>query len=121
MIAAPAGVKTHAIGGNVAQAVIKRVDAQLGVLAVFRHAHLRHELPAVGQIGIVDLQQKPRVDDRLIFFVHGVGDGDEISLVVGVVIVFHPMLDGAGSNRGKKCFFVFLALKPCLEIFDFRF
>ena len=80
---------------------------------------LRHELPAVRQIGIVDLKQETGVDDGLVFFVHGVGDGEQIGLVVWVVVVFHPVLDGAGRDGGKKCFLVFLSLEARFEIIDF--
>ena len=48
MVAAPAGMKAHAVRRNIAQAVIERVDAQLRVLAIFSDVHLRHELPAIG-------------------------------------------------------------------------
>ena len=121
VITAPAGVKAHPVWRDVAQAVIERVDAQRGILAIFRHAHFRHELPAVGQIGIVDLQQEAGVDDRFVFLVHSVGDGDQIGFIVRIVIVLHPVFDGAGCNGGKKSFFVFLALQARFEILDFRF
>ena len=52
---------------------------------------------------------------------HRVGYGDKISLVARVIIVFHPVLDGAGRDRRKKRFFVFLALQSGFEIFDLGF
>ena len=66
------------------------------------------------------MQQEAGVDDGFVFFVHGIGDGDEIGLVVRVVVVFHPVLDGAGSDGGKKRFFVLLTLQAGLEVGDFR-
>ena len=36
-------------------------------------------------------------------------------------IVLHPVFDGPGCDGGKKCLFVFLALKARFEILDFRF
>ena len=82
---------------------------------------LRHELPTVGQVRIVDLQQKTGIGNGLVFLVHGISDGDQIGLVVGVIIVFHPVLDGAGSDGGEKSFLVFLSLQTGLEVGDLRF
>jgi hypothetical protein len=37
---------------------------------------VRHELPTVRQIRIVDLEQETGVGNGLVFFVHGIGDGE---------------------------------------------
>ena len=64
--APPADVQPHLLARDAAQGVVDRVDAQRGVLAVVAHAHVRIHLPAVGQVRVVDLQQKPGGDDRLV-------------------------------------------------------
>ena len=74
-----------------------------------------------GRSGIVDLQQEAGVDDGFVFFVHGIGDGDQIGLVVRVIVVFHPVLDGAGRDGGKKRFLVLLTLQAGFEVGDLRF
>src|SRR3970282_3008954 len=47
VIAAPAGVKAHPLRRNIPERVIERVEAQLGIFAVLRHAHPGVDLPAV--------------------------------------------------------------------------
>ena len=112
-------MKANFVGRDISQAVIERVDAQLGVLAILRHGHARHELPAVRQVGVVDLKQEAGVDDGLVLFVHGVGDGEQIGFIVGVIVVLHPMFDGAGRDGGEKCLLVLLSLEARFEITDF--
>src|SRR5690348_5189003 len=61
--AAPADVQPDLLAGDVAKRVIERVDPKLRIAPVLRDAHLRIHLPAVGQVGIVDLQEEAGVDD----------------------------------------------------------
>src|SRR5437870_8865228 len=79
------------------------------------------DLPGVGQIGIVDLQQKTSVSDGLIFLAHRLRDSEQVSLVAGVIIVFHPMLDRAGRNGGQKGILELCALKRRFKGLDIRF
>ena len=60
-----------------------RLDAQLGVFAVVGDAHLGVHLPAVGQVGIVDLEQHAGVGDGLVLLVQRVGDGEQEASFVG--------------------------------------
>ena len=79
---------------------------------------LRHELPAVRQVGIVDLQQETGIDDGLVLFVHRVGDGEQIGFIIGVIVVFHPVFDGARRDGGEKGLLVLLSLEAGFEIVD---
>jgi len=54
--------------------MIERLDAQSRVFAILSDRHVRVHLPAVGEVGVIDLQQKPGIDDKLVFVRHGVGD-----------------------------------------------
>jgi hypothetical protein len=64
-------------------------------LRVFFDGDARQARPAVGQIGIVDLQQEAGVDDRAIFLTHRFGNGEDEFLVVLVIVVGDPVLDCA--------------------------
>src|SRR5262249_26002682 len=113
-------MEAYPVDGQIFQAVVEGVDAQLLILPVLRHAHLRIHLPSVGEIRIVDLEDKTGVDDGLVFLVHGGGDGEEVSFVSGVVFVLHPVLHGAGSDGGEKGFFDRLSLERGFQILDVR-
>jgi len=102
VIAPPADVEADALGRDVSQRVVQRLDAQRGERAVLGHGHPRMDLPGVGQIGIIDLEQEARRDDRVVFWLHGVRDGREIRLVRRVVLVPEPVLDGAGGDGGQE-------------------
>src|SRR4029077_1539811 len=52
---------------------------------------------------------------------HGVCDGEKISLVGGVIFVLHPVLHCAWSDGWEKSFFDLLPLKGGLQILDVRF
>ena len=75
-------------------------------------------LPGVGEVRIVDLQDEASFDDGLVFFAHGVRDSEEIFLIGFVKFILHPVLHGARSHGGQKCFFNFLSLKRDFEIRD---
>ena len=102
VVAAPAHVEPDLLARDIAQGMVERVEAHLGEAPVGRHVHLRVQLPGVGQVGIVDLQQEPSVGDRLLLVVHGIGDGVDERLVVGVVVVDQPMLNGARGDGGQE-------------------
>src|SRR4030095_4531373 len=86
VIAPPTHVKAYPVYRQVSQAMVEGVDAQLLIPPVLRHAHLKIHLPGVGEIRIVDLEDETGADDGLVFLVHGIGEGDEISLVGRVVL-----------------------------------
>ncbi len=98
--------------------MVQRIDAQLLILAIVRQTHVRMHLPGIGEIGIVDLQDEAGVDDRLVFFAHRCGNGEEILFGGFVIFVLHPMLHGAGSDGREKSLCVLLALERRLQIGD---
>src|SRR5262245_62865208 len=59
-------------------------------------------MPAERQVGAVDLYDDPRVDDRVVFALHDVGQGVEILLVARVVPVLEEAPDLAGRRRGHE-------------------
>ena len=99
---AVAGVEADPILGNAAQRVIDRLDAQRDearqssieasgrAIVVGRHAR------------IVDLQQEARIDDRLVFLVHGVGERRQIFLVRRVEAVLVIELEIGRRDRGDE-------------------
>ncbi len=108
VVAAPADVEPDAVLRDVAQGVVQRVDAHLGVLVVVGSAHLREHLPAVAQVRVVDLEDEAGIDDRLVLLRHGVSDGVHELLVRLVVLVRHPVLDRPRRHRGQERLFVLL-------------
>jgi hypothetical protein len=100
--APPADVQPHLRFGNAAQRVVQCVDPQGRIPPVGRDVHLAMDLPAVGQVGIVDLQQDAGVRNRHVLLTHCVGNGEEERLVRGVVLVPEPVLDGAGATAERN-------------------
>ena len=60
------------------------------------------EVPLERQIGAVELQQKPGVDDRLVFLAQGRAEIVEIGLLGRVMLVFHRPGDDAGRGCGHE-------------------
>src|SRR5688572_25164599 len=56
------------------------------------------DLPAVREAWVVKLDDEAGVRNRLVLLVHGVGDGVEELLLVVVVVVAQPVLNGAGGQ-----------------------
>ena len=77
VIAAPADMKANLLPGNAAQRMISAHRFQRRVFAIVRNAHIGIHLPAVGEIGIIDLQHETGIDDGQVFLSHHVGDGIE--------------------------------------------
>ena len=94
--AAPADMQSHLLARDAAQRMVQRIDPHRRIFAILRERDVGQAVPAVRQIGVVDLQQKAGLDDRAIFLVHGVGDRENEFLVGLIVLVRHPMLDRAG-------------------------
>ena len=88
----------------VAQRVVQCIDPQRGVFAILRDRDLGQASPAVRQVGIVDLQQETRIDNRVVFLAHRLGDREQERLVAVVIFVPHPMLDRARRVRRQKGF-----------------
>src|SRR5579862_3325993 len=93
--AAPADMQPHLVARDAAQRMVERVDPQRRIFAIVRERDFRQASPAVGQVGIVDLQFEPGVDNRAVFLVHRVGDREHELFVAFVIFVGDPMLDRA--------------------------
>src|SRR5215469_1979347 len=64
--AAPAHMQSDLFFTDVAQRIVQRIDAQRCVLAVIGETDVGQAVPAVGEVGIVNLQLKSGIDDRLV-------------------------------------------------------
>ncbi len=91
--AAPADMQAHLFPRDAAQRVVERIDPQCCVFAIVGEADPGQAGPAIRQVGVVDLQEEPGIDDRLIFLVHRLGDGEHELLVRFVIFVGDPVLD----------------------------
>src|SRR5688572_17743052 len=60
------------------------------------------DLPAVREAWVVELDNEAGVRNRLVLLVHGIGDGVEELLLVVVVVIAQPVLDGAGGEGGNE-------------------
>jgi len=78
---------------DVVQRVVERVNPHGGIFAVFGNCDVGQASPTVRKVGVVDLQQKTGVDDRLVLLAHRLSDGERERLIVLVIFVCHPMLD----------------------------
>ena len=87
---------------DAAQRVIECLDADRRPLAAFGNAGLGIDQVVGHQPRIVDLQQEARLDDRLVFLAHRVGDGEQIVLRLFVIGVAHPVFDVGGRDRRNE-------------------
>ncbi len=60
------------------------------------------QMPLERQIGAIELQQKPGIDDRLVFLLEGGADIVEIGLLGLVMLVLHRAGDDAGRGCGQE-------------------
>jgi hypothetical protein len=63
---------------------------------------LRAQCPLREEAGVVDLQQQPGTDDRLVLDPHGIGDREQELLLRLVVLVALPSLDVGRRDRGHE-------------------
>ena len=87
VMAAPADMQPDIFFRDAGPSVVQRLDPDRGVFAVIGKGDVRQAVPAIGQIGGVDLQQEAGIDDRLVFLVHDIGDGEH-ELFVALVVWF---------------------------------
>ena len=87
-VIAPAEMHAHRLGRNAGRRMIERGDIAPGNAqkSLVREV-LILVVPGRAQIGRVDLQDETCLDDRLIFFLEGVGQGLDISVFVPVIAV----------------------------------
>jgi hypothetical protein len=117
--AAPADVVADPLLGQAAQRVVERVDAELGPAAVVVVGlpARQHRVPLVHEDGVVDLEQEPGVDDRLVLLVQRVGEAVDERLLGLVVLVGQPVRAGRGHHR-KEPLDVRMGLERRLEVGD---
>ena len=86
------------------EGVVERLDPQHGELLVVGDAGLGVDhVPVLGDRRVVDLQDQPGIEDRLVFLAHRVGAGEE-ELLVGLVIAIGDARGAARSDRGHEPF-----------------
>ena len=96
---AVAGVVADFLRRDAAQRVVEHVDAGARPFAAFGDAGVGLHQVIGDEARIVDLQKEARVDDRLVFLAHRLGDGDDILLLRLVIGVALPLLDVGGRDR----------------------
>ena len=102
VVAPPADVKAHAVGRNVSQRVVERLDAKAGELAIVRDAHVRVNLPGVGEVRVVDLQDVSGLTIASYSTFIASAMAFEVRLVARIVLVAQPVLDRAGGYRRQE-------------------
>jgi hypothetical protein len=85
--------------------MVERLHAHALERLEFRERRLRIDhVPVVGKARVVDLQHKTGIDDRLVFFAHGVGGGEDEVLRIVVMHVLAAReaarADGAHETFG---------------------
>src|SRR4029450_1868769 len=77
-------------------------------------------MPAHGQVGRVDLEEEPGLDDGVIFLLHHVCDREQESFFVLVVLVDHILGQGARRNSREERLDRLDCLKCRLKVVDLR-
>src|SRR5712692_5540222 len=111
-------MEAYSLGRDSSQCMIERLDAERRKLAIGRHVHLRMNLPGIGKVRVVNLKNQTALGNGSVFFMHRVGNSREVGVVVGVVFILEPVLDGAGCDGRKECLLDFGALERGPQIRD---
>src|SRR6266849_8985703 len=98
-VAAAAGVKPDLLLRNVAQRVVEGMDLDSRPVDLMGDVHFRSELPKGQETWVVDLQEKAGVNDRSVFFVQGVCNGEQIRELAVVISIAMPGLHSGGRGR----------------------
>ena len=102
-VVAPAQMHAQLLGRDVGERVVERGDVHAGTLAEFGEVEVGVlDVPAHGEVGTVDLQDEAGLGDGLVFVAHRVGDGEQIGLVVLVVLVAEEQRDHARRRRAHE-------------------
>ena len=102
MPAAPAQMEADAVLRQAAECVIERLDPDHRKLLVVLHRRLGIDhVPSRGGGRVVELQDQPGIQDRLIFLAQGLGAGVQ-ELFVGFVIFIRDPISAAGRDSGHK-------------------
>ena len=73
--------------------MVERLDPQFGIFAIVGEIHVREHLPTICEVRIVDLHDDPGIGDGLVLLVQHVGDREQETLIIWVVLVPEPVLD----------------------------
>src|SRR5690348_5332753 len=104
VMTAPADMQSYFFWRDTIECMIERIDPYRCISAVFRQRYVGQTVPAIWQVGIVNLQQKAGIDNRPVLLAHYLGDGKYKFLVAFVVLIQHPMFDrtrGIGRQKGS--------------------
>ena len=105
LVIAPADVDARAVGRHVAQRVVQHLDMEfraleeIGFVEVLKAGVMRHR-----QVGAIELQHEPGLDDRLVFLLHRRRDGFDIGLVARVIGVALEHRHQTRRGRGHEPF-----------------
>ena len=87
----------HAVGRNVGDGVVECGDVDRDDLPEVGETFIPVlHVPEHGEVGTIELEQKTGVDDRLVFLLHHVGDGEDVLLLGLVVRVLEVTRDLSG-------------------------
>ena len=96
---------TNAVLRQAAQGMIERLDPHLAVFAKRGQAHAHADaVPQRRQPGVVDLQDEPGRDDRLIFAAHRLGEGEDEVVLAPVIFVAAVGLQACRRRGGDEGF-----------------
>src|SRR5262249_29525296 len=99
----PANVHAHALGRNVSDRVVERLDVGGDHLAEFLEAQMgEHHVAAERQVRTVELQHEAGVLDGAVLARHHVGERVEVGFIAWVVLVLEVARDLSRRGRGEE-------------------
>ena len=103
LVVAPAHVQPDALGRNIRERLIQRLDVHLRIAEKLRVVHvLEARVAAHREIGTIDLQEESRANDLFVLGPHGAGDGRDVRLVGSVVSIGMEDPDRARRHGGEE-------------------
>src|SRR3954468_15052943 len=115
----PADVIADAILGDAFQSDVERLHEFGEPAAVFVHGRRRdHAVEGVGSTSVIDLQNKPGVDDHLVLDAHRFSDGLSPVVLALVVLVFAVGQHAGRSDHGHEGLLDLHSLERRLEVLD---
>src|ERR1700722_18882778 len=94
LVVAPAQMQADALGRNIPQRMVERLDMQLGDLAKLGRAGASElNMAAHREVRAIDLQQEAGAMDGVVLDLHRVGERADIGLVRGVVRIAEELRD----------------------------
>ena len=112
-------VIAHPVLGQPRQRVVDGLHPQRGEVPVFLNGRRRIRHTVLGNhSGVIDLQDEPGLDDGAVLLLHGVGDGEQVLLLGGVILVSALQFDGSRRTRGDERFVGIHRRQRRLEVVD---